>query len=154
MAPNRQQANTWTNADPNHWSIYPALGGDGSNGRLKTLQWRHNERNGVSNHQFHDCLLNRYSGINERKHQSSASPAFLRGIHRWPVNSSHKGSVTRRMFPFDDVIMNSPGLQYLTLSIHRLYSTHGTNVYIRYSLAYNNDKKAGNNNEILLLRLS
>ena len=24
-----------------------------------SLQWRHNERNGVSNHQPHDCLLNR-----------------------------------------------------------------------------------------------
>ena len=37
--------------------------------------------------------------------QSSASLAFVRGIHRWPVNSSHKGSVTRKMFLFDDVIM-------------------------------------------------
>ena len=33
------------------------------------------------------------------------SLAFVRGIHRWPVNSPHKGPVTRKMFPFDDVIM-------------------------------------------------
>ena len=46
-----------------------------------------------------------YSGTYERKHQSSASPAFVVGIHRWPVNSPHKGPVTRKMFPFDDVIM-------------------------------------------------
>ena len=46
-----------------------------------------------------------YSGIDQRKHQSSASPAFVRGIHRWPVNSPHKWPVTRKMFPFDDVIM-------------------------------------------------
>ena len=46
-----------------------------------------------------------YSGADERKHQSSASLAFVRGIHRWPVNSPHKGPVTRKMFPFDDVIM-------------------------------------------------
>ena len=39
------------------------------------------------------------------KHQSSASLACVRGIHRWPVNSPHKGPVTRKMFPFDDVIM-------------------------------------------------
>ena len=39
-------------------------------------------------------------------HQSSASLAFVRGIHRWPVNSPHKLPVTRKMFPFDDVIMN------------------------------------------------
>ena len=38
------------------------------------------------------------SGANQRKHQSSASLAFVRGIHRWPVNSPHKGSVTRKCF--------------------------------------------------------
>ena len=47
------------------------------------------------------------SGAYQRKHQSSASLAFVRGIHRWPVDSPHKGSVTRKMFPFDDVIMGS-----------------------------------------------
>ena len=46
-----------------------------------------------------------YSDIDKRKHQSSASLAFVRGIHRGPVNSSHKWPVTRKMFPFDDVIM-------------------------------------------------
>ena len=46
-----------------------------------------------------------YSGADQIKHQSSASLAFVRGIHRWPVNSPHKGPVTRKMFPFDDVIM-------------------------------------------------
>ena len=40
----------------------------------------------------------------QRKHKSSASLAFVRGIHRWPVNSPHKGPVTRKMFSFDDVI--------------------------------------------------
>ena len=47
-----------------------------------------------------------YSGADQRKHQSSASLAFVWGIHRRPVNSPHKGpAVTRKMFPFDDVIM-------------------------------------------------
>ena len=46
-----------------------------------------------------------YSDADQRKHQSSASLAFVRGIHRGPVNSPHKGPVTRKMFPFDDVIM-------------------------------------------------
>ena len=46
-----------------------------------------------------------YSGADHRKHQSSASLAFVRVIHRWPVNSPHKGPVKRKMFPFDDVIM-------------------------------------------------
>ena len=43
----------------------------------------------------------------KEKNQSSASLALVRGINRWPVNSPHKGPVTRKMFPFDDVIMNS-----------------------------------------------
>ena len=46
-----------------------------------------------------------YSGVDQRKHQSSASLAFVRGIHRWPVNSPHKWPVTQKMFPFDDVII-------------------------------------------------
>ena len=46
-----------------------------------------------------------YSGADQRKHQSSASLAFMRGIHQWLVNSPHKGPVTRKVFPFDDVIM-------------------------------------------------
>ena len=47
-----------------------------------------------------------YSGADQRKHQSSASLAFVRGIHRWPAKSPHKWPVTRKMFPFDDVIMS------------------------------------------------
>ena len=46
-----------------------------------------------------------YSGADQRKHQSSASLAFVRGIHRSPVKSLHKWPVTRKMFPFHDVIM-------------------------------------------------
>ena len=45
------------------------------------------------------------SNADQRKHQSSAPLAFVRGIHRWPGNSPHKGPVTRKTFPFDDVIM-------------------------------------------------
>ena len=45
------------------------------------------------------------SGADQRKHESSASLAFVRGIHRWPANSPHKGPVTRKMSPHDDVIM-------------------------------------------------
>ena len=45
------------------------------------------------------------SGADQRKHQSSASLAFVQGIHRWPVNSPHKRPVMQKMFPFDDIIM-------------------------------------------------
>ena len=49
-----------------------------------------------------------YPGAVQSKHQSSASLAFVWGIHRGPVNSPHKWLVTRKMFPFDDVIMRLP----------------------------------------------
>ena len=54
-----------------------------------------------------------YSGADQRKHQSSASLAFVRGIHRGPVNSLHKWPVTRKLFPFDDVIMFMTGILVL-----------------------------------------
>ena len=76
------------------------------------------EQNGI--HHYNDAIMGAiasqitslasvYStvelGDDQRKHQSSASLAFVRGIHRRPVNSPHKGPVTREKFPFDDVIM-------------------------------------------------
>ena len=56
----------------------------------------------------------------QRKHQISASLAFVRGIHRSPVDSPHKGPVTLKMFPFDDVIMN-PWILWYHLSFTDLY---------------------------------
>ena len=53
-----------------------------------------------------------YSGADQRKHQSSASLTFVRGIHRGPVNSPHKWPVTRRVSPPDDVIMISMHISF------------------------------------------
>ena len=79
---------------------------------MKTIVW--------STHYYNDVIMSEmgsqitsistvcstiYSGADQRKHQSSASLAFVGGIHRWPVNSSHKRPVTRKMLSFDDVIM-------------------------------------------------
>ena len=47
-----------------------------------------------------------YSDAEQRKHQSSASLAFVRGIHWWPVSSPHKGPVTRKIFQIDDVMIS------------------------------------------------
>ena len=58
------------------------------------------------------------SGAYQRMHQSFASLAFVRGIHRWPVNSPHKGPVTRKMLPFDGVIM-----KLMTLKFELQYKT-------------------------------
>ena len=57
-----------------------------------------------------------YSGADQRKHQSSASLAFVWGIHRGPVNSRHKWPVTRKIFPFDDVIMKSHNAKIIYMS--------------------------------------
>ena len=70
-----------------------------------TLQWRHNEQDGVSKHRPHDCLLNRLSRRRSKKTSKLRVTGLCEGIHRWPVNSPHKGPVARKMFPFDDVIM-------------------------------------------------
>ena len=45
------------------------------------------------------------SGADQRKYQSSASLAFVNGIHRYPVDSPHKGPVMQKIFPFDDIVM-------------------------------------------------
>ena len=76
-----------------------------------TLLWRHNGRDGVLNHPSHHVYSTVYSGADQRKHQSSTSLAFV----RWPVNSTHKGPVTRKMFPFDDVIMNRYTLSWTVI---------------------------------------
>ena len=66
-----------------------------------SLRWRHDGPDGVSNHQPPDCLLNRLL----RRRSKKTSKLRVTGLHRWPVNSPHKRPVTRKMFPFDDVII-------------------------------------------------
>ena len=46
-----------------------------------------------------------YLGEFQRKHHSSVSLAFVRVVHRWLVDSPHKGPIMRKIFPVDDVIM-------------------------------------------------
>ena len=96
--------------DACHFSTQLSISNDRSRAldvlQVVSLQWRHNGRDGVSNHQPHDCLLNSlYRRRSKKRTKLSASLAFVRGIHRWPANSAHKWPVTRKMFPFDDVIM-------------------------------------------------
>ena len=70
-----------------------------------SLLWRHNGAMASQVTSFTIVYSIAHSGTDRRKRQSSVSLAFARGIHRWPVNSPHKGPVTQKMFPFDDVIM-------------------------------------------------
>ena len=55
-----------------------------------------------------------YSGADQIRHQTSASLAFVRGIHRWPVNSQHRGPVNvsiwwRHHVVAQSVVTSSPG---------------------------------------------
>ena len=80
------------------------------------------------------------SDADKRKYQSSASLAVVRGIHRWPVNSPHKGPVTRKMFPFDDAIMDITRFNIIWYYIHWTY---------RWSIAENLNWQIGTSSHVL-----
>ena len=79
---------------------------------------------------------NVYSDADQRKYQSSVSPAFVRGIHRGPVNSPHKWPVTRKMSPFDDVIMTNHYLWHRW----RMHAQKNSNVYVSWYVCIMLDK--------------
>ena len=78
------------------------------NRSVYTLHWRHNDHDGVSNHQPHGCLLNRLFRRRSKKTSKLRVNGFCVGKSPGPVNSPHKGPVTRKMFPFYDVIIIHP----------------------------------------------
>ena len=77
-----------------------------------------------------------YSDVNQRKHQSSASLAFVREIHRGPVNFPHKWPVMRKMFPFDDVIMSLVATHDLVLKNRPSVSTMLTKYWLFWTSFY------------------
>ena len=72
---------------------------------FQPLQWRHNDHDIVSNHQPQGCLLNHLFGHRSKKTSKLRVTGLCVGNSPGPVNSLHKRPVTRKMFPFDDVIM-------------------------------------------------
>ena len=70
-----------------------------------TLLWRHNGGECVSSHQPHHGLLSRLFGRRSKETSKLRVTGLCGGIHRGPVNSPHKWPVARKMFPFDDVII-------------------------------------------------
>ena len=74
--------------------------------RKYTLHWRHNDHSGVSNHQPRGCLLNRLFRRRSKETSKLRVTGLCVGNSPGPVNSPHKGPVTRKMLPFDDVIMH------------------------------------------------
>ena len=64
-----------------------------------------NACHGVSNYCSMESLLNRLFTLSTKKHQRSALLSLCGWNHQWLVDSPHKRTVTRKIFPFDDVIM-------------------------------------------------
>ena len=74
---------------------------------FSTLLWCHNDNDSVSNHQPHGCLLNPLFRRRSKKTSKLHVTGLCVGNSPGPVNSPHKGPVTRKMFRFDDVIMHT-----------------------------------------------
>ena len=81
------------------WDVMPLIM------TLLSLHWRHNDHDSVSNHQPRGCLLNLLFRRKYKKTSKLRVTGLCVGNSPGPVNSPHKGPVTRKMFPFDDVIM-------------------------------------------------
>ena len=106
---------------PGMWSMainsYPCSVVRFSNKCRESLRWRHNERASVSNHQSHHCLLDRLFRRRSKKSSKLRVTGLCAGNSPGPVNSPHKWPVTRKMFPFDDVIMYQYVLSYFASNI-------------------------------------
>ena len=82
-------------------------------GTLLSLQWRYNMHDSVWNHQPDDCLFNRLF----RRRSKKTSKLRVTGLCAGPVNSPYKCPLTRKMFPFDDVIMMQTHLSIFHLPV-------------------------------------
>ena len=78
------------------------------------LHWRHNDHDGVSNHQPHDCLLNRLFRRRSKITSKLRVTGLCEGNSPGPVNSTHKGPVTRKCFH----LMTSSWANRLMCSAH------------------------------------
>ena len=85
------------------------------------LHWLHNDHDGVSNHQPHGCLLNRLFRRRSKKTSKLRVTGLCVGNSPGPVNSPHKGPVTRKMFLYNYVIMTK-GNAASTLKHHNCWS--------------------------------
>ena len=94
---------------------------------LTALLWRHNEHDSVSYHQPRGCLLDRLFRRRSKKTSKLRVTGLCAGNSPGPVNSPHKGPVTRKMFPFDDVIMHWDIIdaQHPMLGLYRIATNLG-----------------------------
>ena len=96
---------TGSRLNANHERIDSYDDGEWFRKLVSSLQWRHNGGDGVSHHHPYECLLNRSFRRRSKKTAKLRVTGLCVVNSPGPVNSPHKGPVTRKMFPFNDVIM-------------------------------------------------
>ena len=75
------------------------------------------EHHDISSHQQLDCLFNSLLGLTTKQTiiKLCITGPFVRGIHRWPVDSLYKGPVMQNAFLCQDVIIFQ--FQWLALCV-------------------------------------
>ena len=80
-----------------------------------SLQWRHNGRDGVSNHQLHHCLLNRL--FRRRSKETSKLSVTSLCAGNSPVTGEFSASNAENDFLLDDVIMYGNNISSSTMTL-------------------------------------
>ena len=78
------------------------------------LQWRHNERDGISNHQSHDCLLSRLFRHRSKKTWKLRVTGLCEGNSPVTGEFFAQKPVTRKMLSFVSVIMSHAEIGIMT----------------------------------------
>ena len=119
------------------WIVLMSLSCHYSAMECDSLQWRHNERDGVSNHQLIDYLLPRLFRRISKRTSKLCVTCLCGGIHRWPINCPYKGRVKRKIFPLmtSYYVAVSPWLLLKFQLSNR--STHGLNWQAHHRRNYN-----------------
>ena len=105
-ATNNSNINVWKPEaciDDTHPSLFHGVA-------IAALQWRHDERDSVSIHLHHDCLLIRLFRRRSKKTSKLCVTGLCAGNSPVTGEFPAQGPVTRKMFPFGDVIMNKSEL--------------------------------------------
>ena len=138
-----------------HWPIHHDVDWIGGQEikHLSPIQWGHNGRNSVSNHQPHDCLLNRLFRRRSKKRSKPRVTGLFVGNS--PVTGefpAKKGTITRKMFPFNDVIMRniqpiprgqSRSMDWLVLILKPKRRVNSLSLIMPYSLINWNNTDVG-----------
>ena len=82
------------------------------NRKLTALLWSHDGRDGVSNHQPHGCLFNRLFKRRSKKTSKLRATGLCAGNSPGTGEFPAQRAVTRKTFPFDDVIMVHSNVSY------------------------------------------